>query len=170
MNDIQHHEYFMREALKEAQNALSCGEFPVGCVVVNDNRIIATGSRSGTAEGSTNEIDHAEMVALGRLDSLKKPLNRDGITIYSTMEPCLMCFGAILIHGIGNIVYAYEDVMGGGTCCDIGRLPQLYRNSKIRIVSNVLRNESLDLFKKFFSDPENEYWKGSLLAKYTLDQ
>ena len=169
-NTDKTHQYFMREALKEAQNALSFGEFPVGCVVVSGDRIVATGSRSGTAGGAINETDHAEMAALSRLDRLGDIPNRQGMTLYSTMEPCLMCFGAILIHGLGKVVYAYEDVMGGGTACDLNTLPELYRSIDIHIVSNILRNESLELFKKFFSDPKNGYWKGSLLAKYTLQQ
>jgi tRNA(adenine34) deaminase len=160
----------MRKALQAAQKALSFGEFPVGCIVVIDNRIVATGLRSGTAGGHTNETDHAEITALRQLDRLSDPLNREGTTIYSTLEPCLMCFGAILIHGIRNVVYAYEDVMGGATGCDLKGLPALYQNSKPHIVPGVLRNESLELFKTFFSDPDNQYWKGSLLARYTLEQ
>ena len=164
------HDFFMKAALKEAQKALSCNEFPVGCVLVSDNRIIATGSRTGTTGNSTNETDHAEMVVLRHLNELKDAPDYRGMTLYTTMEPCLMCFGAILIYGIGSIVYAYEDVMGGGTGCQVDNLPHLYKTSSIRIVSNVLRKESLELFKQFFSNPENEYWKGSLLARYTLEQ
>ena len=81
-----------------------------------------------------------------------------------------MCLGALILSGIGTVVYAYEDVMGGGTRCDLKRLTPLYQNHPISIVSNVLRRESLDLFKAYFKDPENAYWRGSLLARYTLDQ
>jgi tRNA(adenine34) deaminase len=162
------HEFFMREALKEAEKALLSNEFPVGCVVVNEDNIIATGSRMGTAGPAANELDHAEIVALGKLETLNR--NPSAMTLYTTMEPCLMCFGAILIHGIGQVVYAYEDAMGGGTGCTLATMPALYRNSKISIVSNVLRKESLALFKAFFSDPENTYWQNSLLADYTLSQ
>ena len=52
-----------------------------------------------------------------------------------------MCFGAILLSGIGKIVYAYEDVMGGGTCCDLTKLTPLYKNRKISIIPNILRKE-----------------------------
>ena len=162
------HEFFMRKALQEAQKALLSNEFPVGCVVVSQGNIIAKGSRKGTAGPVAGELDHAEIVALRKL----KDLNRSpsGMTLYTTMEPCLMCFGAILIHGVGQVVYAYEDVMGGGTGCALAKMPALYKNSKIAIISNVLRNESLELFKAFFSDPENRYWQNSLLAEYTLSQ
>jgi len=162
------HEFFMRKALQEAQKALLSNEFPVGCVVVREGNILAKGSRKGTSGPFAGELDHAEMVTLRKLKALNR--NPSGMTLYTTMEPCLMCFGAILIHGIGQVVYAYEDAMGGGTGCTLARMPALYRNSKISIVSNVLRKESLALFKAFFSAPENTYWQNSLLADYTLSQ
>jgi len=160
----------MRHALKEAQKALLSGEFPVGCVVVSGNRLIAAGSRVGTTGRIASELDHAEMVALRQLDALNEEIDPGGMTVYSTMEPCLMCFGAILINRIQKIVYAYEDVMGGATNCALAALPQLYQKNKISIISNVLREESLDLFKRFFSNPKNSYWKGSRLSEYTLEQ
>jgi tRNA(adenine34) deaminase len=86
------------------------------------------------------------------------------------MEPCLMCLGALLLNGIGEVVYAYEDVMGGGTGIDLAGLTPLYQDRKISIVPHILRQESLDLFRTFFKNPENSYWEGSLLAKYTLRQ
>ena len=164
------HEFFMHKALQEAQKALLSNEFPVGCVVVSDNRIIATGSRVGTAGPTANELDHAEMVALRQLNELNQGQAPSGMTLYVTMEPCLMCFGAILINRIEKIVYAYEDVMGGGTNCAIAEMPTLYKNSNISIIPNVLRNESLELFKAFFSEPNNTYWQKSPLAEYTLAQ
>ena len=162
------HEFFMTEALKAAEKALLSNEFPVGCVVVSGGTIIATGSRTGTKGLVANELDHAEIVALRKLETNDRPPS--GMTLYTTMEPCLMCLGAIVIHGIGQIVYAYEDAMGGGTGCSLAELPALYRNSKISIISNVLRKESLALFKAFFSNPDNRYWQNSLLAEYTLSQ
>jgi tRNA(adenine34) deaminase len=81
-----------------------------------------------------------------------------------------MCLGALILSGIGQVVYAYEDVMGGGTKCDLSKLTPLYRDHKISIVPNILRRQSLELFKAFFRNPENRYWQGSLLAQYTLNQ
>ena len=163
-------EQFMKLALKEAQKALSCGEFPVGCILVYQGQVIATGSRIGTAQGGKNEIDHAEMLALRQLSTANIDCAPAEITAYCTLEPCLMCFGASKIAGLGQIVFAYEDVMGGGTGCDLQSLPALYRKNDIEVIPGVLRAESLALFKTFFSNPANTYWKESLLERYTLSQ
>jgi tRNA(adenine34) deaminase len=164
------YEYFMQKALSQARNALSAGEFPVGCVVVREDRILTTGARKGTAGNIPNEIDHAEMIALKRLADLE--INRDNkkIILFTTLEPCLMCLGALILSGISEIVYAYEDIMGGGLSCDLKNLMPLYKNSRISVVPNILRKESLELFQAFFNNSENSYWQGSLLADYTLRQ
>ena len=164
------HEHFMTKALQQAEAALDAGEFPVGCVIVHQNRIIATGARVGSSGDCPNEVDHAEMLALRRLIDLKSSINFREVILYSTLEPCLMCFGALIISDIGQIVFAYEDAMGGGTQCDFTRLPPLYKDKQISVVPNILRPKSLQLLKAFFSNPENTYLKDSLLATYTLRQ
>jgi tRNA(adenine34) deaminase len=157
----------MEEALAEARQALGRGEFPVGCVIVQEGMIVATGSRQGTAGALISETDHAEIQALKMLERSAQ-VDYSRLTLYSTLEPCLMCFGAILISGIRHIVFAYEDVMGGGTRCDLGRMPPLYSSLPVNIVPHILRDKSLLLFKSFFSNPDNPYLKDSLLAAYTL--
>ncbi|MFW6297736.1 MAG: nucleoside deaminase [Desulfosalsimonas sp.] len=161
-------EKFMRAALKEAEAALEAGEFPVGCVIAGQAEIVAAGERRCSRGQKANEIDHAEIAAIKSLYDSGFSGNPEGLTLYSTMEPCLMCFGAILIAGIRRIVYGYEDVMGGGTKCILENLPPLYKEAEIRIVPHVLRNESRRLFYRFFSDPQNTYLQGTLLAEYTL--
>ncbi len=164
------YEYFMKKALNQARNALSAGEFPVGCVVVHEDRILTTGARKGTAGNIPNEIDHAEMIALKRLADLEIRRDNQRIALFTTLEPCLMCLGALILSGISEIVYAYEDVMGGGLSCDLKNLMPLYKNSRISFVPNILRRESIELFQAFFNNSENSYWQGSLLAEYTLKQ
>ncbi len=162
-------EYFMKKALEEANAALAAGEFPVGCVMVYDKKILVSGARKGTTGDCPNEVDHAEMIALRRLFHLGLKINLQGLTVFSTLEPCLMCFGALIISGIGRLVFAYEDAMGGGTRCDRAQLPPLYKKSRIEIRSGILRSESLELLKSYFSQTENTYLKNSFLAAYTLD-
>ena len=164
------YEYYMKKALEQAQTALDAGEFPVGCVLVHQNRILATGARKGSAGQFPNEIDHAEMIALKRLTDMAIAANSMKIVLFTTMEPCLMCLGAMMLSGISEVVYAYEDVMGGGTRCDLSKMTPLYKNNLINIVPHILREDSLNLFKTFFKNPENSYWQNSLLAEYTLQQ
>jgi len=164
-------EKFMKEALALAHDALAKGEFPVGCVMVYREKVLVTGARMGTTAGDgRNELDHAEMVALRRLIDLEEPVNHEEITVFCTMEPCLMCYAALMLAGVGKIVYAYEDVMGGGSAVERSRLKPLYKNSPIKVVPGVLRTESLNLFQAYFSNPTNRYWENSLLAEYTLAQ
>jgi len=162
--------YFMGQALVQAENALAHNEFPVGCVIVQHDRVIATGSRTGSSGPLPNEIDHAEMVALRQLSLHSETVAPETLRIFCTLEPCLMCFGAILLNGIYEVVYAYEDIMGGGTACPTDTLPPLYRDRTIRIVPHVEREASLNLFQAYFANPDNRYWHGSLLARYTLAQ
>ncbi len=159
---------YMEIAVVQAERALKEGDFPVGCVIVYDGDVVASGSRQNSAGSELNEIDHAEIIALKELSGSKKKINRGQALLFCTLEPCLMCYAAIILSGIGKIVYAYEDVMGGGTSCDLSNLPPLYANAEIEIVPNVLREKSLALFADFFKKPNNKYWKNSLLEKYTL--
>ena len=167
---IARYEYFMKKALALAETALAAGEFPVGCVMVHQERIVASGARKGTGADAGNEIDHAEMVALRNLTELRPSLDHREITVFCTLEPCLMCYAALILAGIGAIVFAYEDVMGGGTGCDLSRLKPLYKNSTIAVVPHLMRKESLKIFQTYFSNPAHRYWRGSLLAEYTLAQ
>ena len=171
---IQRHEHYMGQALTLAQQALDQDEFPVGCIVVYEGEVIARGERTGTRQQVPSELDHAEMIALRQLEntagSANVPIDRKKAILYSTLEPCLMCFGALLISGIGTIVYGYEDAMGGGTSCDRTQLPALYKDNGVRIVPHICRRQSLALFKDFFSRPHINYWQGSILAEYTLAQ
>jgi tRNA(adenine34) deaminase len=166
MNDAD----YMQEAICLAETALSENEFPVGCVIAYGNEILAKGSRKNSRGLCVNEIDHAEITALRQLSGQHKTVDKSRIRLYCTMEPCLMCLGAILVSGIRHIVYAYEDVMGGATSFDLSGLSPLYSRDPVQIVPHVLREKSLGLFKAFFKNPENDYWRNSLLARYTLEQ
>jgi len=164
------HEYHMDLALKQAQKALAAGEFPVGCLLVGNDGIVATGRRTHSLGRTANELDHAEIVALRALLAEHPDIDRSTITAYATMEPCLMCYASLILNGIHKIVYAYEDAMGGGTSIDLTALSPLYREMRVTVIPYIRRRESLALFKLFFDDPCNDYWRDSQLARYTLDQ
>lgn len=166
------YEYYMELALEQARKAFDKGEFPVGCVIVQDEKVIASGARQGTTQDKLvfSEIDHAEIRALKCLENSHIQFEPEKLVLFSTMEPCLMCFGAIILAGIKKIVYAYEDPMGGGTTCDLKKLPPLYQNCEIEIIPGILRQKSLNLFYYFFNKKDNLYWKNSYLEVYTLDR
>ena len=167
---MSYHETFMREALLEAREALTAREFPVGCVLVYEDEIVSRGRRINSRAPDDNEMDHAEILALRKLFVQYPQIERSNIVVYSTMEPCLMCYATLLLNGIRTIVYAYEDVMGGGTSLDLKKITPLYREMSVAVTPHILRRESLELFKIFFADPDNTYWQDSPLARYTLQQ
>ncbi len=162
-------ENFMAAALAQARQALAAGEFPVGCVLVAGGEIVADGRRAHSRE-AVNEIDHAEVLALRDLLNREPGTVPAGLTIYSTMEPCLMCYSTMLLNGVRRFVYAYEDAMGGGTGLELATLPPLYREMQVEVVPHLGRAESLALFKAYFANPETDYWRNSFLAEYTLSQ
>jgi len=165
---MNEHEQYMAVALDEARLALAEGEFPVGCVMVTDGRILARGRRRNSVEGCRNEIDHAEILTLRLLLAEQPSLDPATITVYSTLEPCLMCYSTMLLSGIRSFVWAYEDVMGGGANLPLYMLNTLYAGMRVHLLDRVLRSESLGLFQQFFQT--GTYWRDSLLARYTLAQ
>lgn len=161
-------ERYMDEALALARQSLAEGEFPVGCVMTAAGRVIAEGRRVHTQAGSCNEIDHAEILTLRGLVAEQPGLDLGTVTVYSTMEPCLMCYSTMLLSGIRDFVWAYEDVMGGGTNLPLTALNPLYAEMRVQLRGGVRRGESLRLFQQFFA--QGAYWQDSLLARYTLAQ
>ncbi len=164
------HEHFMRIALDEAKLALNAGEFPVGCVLVANGQVLARGCRQHSQGSQPFELDHAEIVALRDLEAHHPEADRTAITAYSTMEPCLMCLATLMLNNVTRIVYAFEDVMGGGAGLDRQGLAPLYRDKEVTLMPGVLRAESLALFQQFFRDPANRYWQESPLAQHVLSQ
>ena len=166
---MEGHEVFMRLAIKEARLAFEAGDFPVGCVIVQEGKVVATGRRQNSSAG-INELDHAEIVALRTLFEGNPQADASLLTVYSTMEPCLMCYATMLVNNISNIVYGYEDAMGGGTNLPLAVLAPLYSSRKVEITGSVLRPECLALFQQFFRAEASDYLQDTLLARYTLSQ
>lgn len=162
------HEQLMGLALDEARVALAAGEFPVGCVMAVDGQVVAKGRRRNSGEACRNEIDHAEILTLRELLAQQPKLDLATVTVYSTLEPCLMCYSTMLLSGIRNFVWAYEDVMGGGANLPLYMLNTLYAQMKVVLVDRIRREESLRLFQQFFQS--GSYWQDSLLARYTMAQ
>jgi tRNA(adenine34) deaminase len=143
----------MQLALAEARQALEAEEFPVGCIMTCGEEIVARGKRSNSRGEAANEMDHAEISALRNLLDNRPDIDPSKVTVYATMEPCLMCYVTMLLNGIRRFVYAYEDAMGGGTGLDLKSQKPLFREMAVEVIPHLCRDESL-----------------ALLEKYTLDQ
>lgn len=136
-------------ALDEAGDALAHGDVPVGAIVVRDGAVI--GSRHNERELTGDPTAHAEVLALRDAAATVGSWRLDGATIVVTLEPCLMCAGALLNSRIDRLVYGAAD-MKAGAClslynvCDDPRL-----NHRLDVVPGVLAEESAALLKAFFA-------------------
>lgn len=136
-------EYFMREALKEAKKAFDADEVPVGAVVVANNKII--GRAHNLTELLNDVTAHAEMQAItSAANSLGGKYLTD-CTIYITLEPCVMCAGALAWSQVSRVIYGASDEKRG-----FGLINQSVLHSKTKVIKGVLENECGDLLKQFF--------------------
>jgi tRNA(adenine34) deaminase len=145
------HERFMRIALQQAALALPDKLLPVGAVAVLDGEIIA---KSRKQDGDY-QLDHAEQLLIRGVPG---DLRRE-ITIYTTLEPCIMCLGTILHCGVKHIVFALEDPYGGATNTDPEFFPMRHRARFPEIVGGILREPARELFRQFCQKTDSSFWK-----------
>ena len=136
------HIYFMKKALEEAKYAFYKNEVPVGCVIVNENEIISRSSNM--VELLNDSTAHAELIAITSAQNSINNKNLDGCILYTTLEPCLMCHGAIYWSKINTIVYGASDEKRGFS------RHNLEIDRKINIVKGVMEEESRELLENFF--------------------
>jgi len=139
----------MREALKEAENSFSNEEVPVGAVVVKEGAIIGRGSNR--KEALNDPTAHAEIIAITAAANSIGDWRLEGCILYSTLEPCLMCAGAIIQARVSRVVYGAKDEKFGvfGSVIDIRDEKW---NWKFKVISGVLKEESAALLKEFFKE------------------
>ena len=138
-------EYFMRIALNEAEDAYAEEEIPVGAVVVLDGRVIAKGHN--LTETLKDVTAHAEMMAItGAANALGAKYLQD-CTLYVTLEPCLMCAGAIAHAQVKTLVFGASDPKRGYSVYTDGKFP-----SKAEIRKGVLEEECGEILKRFFAE------------------
>lgn len=144
----QDDERFMREALKEAAAAVSADEVPVGAVVVRDGRIIGRGHNQ--RERLADPTAHAEMIAITAAAGAVGDWRLVGCTMYVTLEPCVMCAGAIVLGRIERLVYGADEPKGGacGSLYTITSDPR--SNHQVAITRGVLVDECARLLRDFF--------------------
>jgi len=139
-------EHFMKEALKQAREAYEAGEVPVGAVVVWADKIIARGHNQ--VERLNDSTAHAEMIALTSAFNQLGSKYLPEATLYVTVEPCLMCCGAMYWSKINRIVYGAEDIKNGYRKVAQDRWPF---HPKAELQAGVLAEECGQLMKDFFA-------------------
>ncbi len=137
-------EYFMREALKEARYALEIGEVPVGAVVVSKNRII--GKAHNQTEKLNDATAHAEMLAITAASNYLGSKYLNECTLYVSLEPCVMCAGALHWVQLQRLVYGASDIQRGFSI--VGK-PLLH--PKTEITTGVMHREGKELLDTFFT-------------------
>lgn len=145
---IAEHERFMRLALCEALRSGSRGDVPVGAVVVASGQVLA---RAGNEkEWRQDPTAHAEMLALREAAAKLHTWRLTEVTVYSTMEPCFMCAGALLQARVARVVYAVDDPKWGaaGSVLDLLRAP--FVNHRVEVVRGVLAEEVAVALAEFF--------------------
>lgn len=146
-----HDERFMLLALEQAELALKNDWIPVGSVFVRDLHVVTHGRKTGINHPL---FDHAEHNGCYQaLWSREGPRNLSGFTVYTTLEPCLMCLSMLMTARVSRIVYALDDPYGGGGVLlkNPSVLPARFREERPAIEGGVLRAASKDLLKQFFS-------------------
>jgi tRNA(adenine34) deaminase len=140
--------YWMRTALREAEKACELKEVPIGCVIVQDNKIIGRGFNQ--REMLHDSTAHAEMIAISAACDMIKSWRLENTTLYVTMEPCPMCAGAIVLSRVPRLVFGVNDPKAGacGTIYNIVQDDRL--NHKVEVIGGVLEDESRTLIQDFF--------------------
>lgn len=141
-------EYFMREALAEAQLALEKEEIPIGCVIVKDGEIIGRGHNA--REDLQRAIMHAEMMAIEDANLREKSWRLLDCTLFVTIEPCVMCSGAIGLARIPRVIYGAKNQKFGaaGSLYDI--LTDERLNHRVEVETGILEEECAGIMQDFF--------------------
>ena len=140
--------YYMSLALKEARKAALIDEVPIGCVIVKDDKVI---SRSHNMRETKNDpCGHAEIIAIRKASKKLGDWQLINCKIYVTLEPCIMCAGAIIQSRIAGIYYGAKDFKGGALGSSINVLEAENINHKPQVVSGLLESECSQIIKEFF--------------------
>lgn len=142
-------EEYMQIALDEAKKGSLTGEIPIGAVVVSNGEVIATAHN--LKEKHRNSILHAEIIAMQQaMSKLNSPYLEEA-TLYVTIEPCIMCAGAMLKARLGKLVYGAPEPKGGGVQSMYTLLNDDRLNHKVEVISGVKKNECSSLMSNFFT-------------------
>ena len=143
-------EKYMRAALREAKKAYALDEVPIGCVIVQNDKIIARGYNRRNTDKNT--LAHAEITAINRASKKMGDWRLEDCTLYVTLEPCQMCAGAIVQSRITNVVMGCMNPKAGcgGSILNILEMPEF--NHQVKVTRGVLEEECSQMLKEFFKE------------------
>jgi tRNA(adenine34) deaminase len=139
----------MRQALALAEQSQAAGEVPVGAVVVLAGEVIGKGSNSPIA--ANDPTAHAEMLAIREACARIGNYRLEGATLYSTLEPCVMCAGALVAARVATLVFGARDLRFGGVRSKFRLADSDLLNHRLEIVEGVLAAECVRLLQDFFA-------------------
>ena len=139
---------YMKEALKEAELAELEDEVPIGCVIVKDDQIIARGHNQ--RDKSHNPLGHAETLAIQEAAEVLNDWQLVDCDLYVTIEPCLMCAGAIIQSRIKRVIYGAPDFKGGAFGSSLNVLDASNINHRPEVIKGVLEEECSTIIKDYF--------------------
>ena len=141
---------FMIEALQEARKAAALDEVPIGAIIVCEGKIIAWGYNQ--REQSGDPTAHAEIVAIRAAAEIRKHWRLAGTTLYTTLEPCPMCAGAMIQARIERLVYGAADPKAGAAGSLMNLVQDLRLNHRLEVTTGVLQEECGQLLRDFFRE------------------
>ncbi len=153
MDDI----FFMKEALKEAQKAYDEGEVPIGAVAVFKNQVIGRGHNQ--TERLQDPTAHAEMLAITAAANSLRSWRLKDVEVYCTVEPCVMCAGALVLARVKRIIFAARDEKFGGCGSVLNVVNEEQLNHQIEVTEGVLEGQSISLLKSFFAKKRKKQHK-----------
>src|ERR1700674_4037206 len=139
------HNLYMRQALALAEQAQAAGEVPVGAVIVLNGEVIGCGRNSPIA--ASDPTAHAEMLAIREACAHIGNYRLEGATLYSTLEPCVMCAGALVAARVGTLVFAARDLRFGGVRSKFRLADSELLNHRVDVVEGVCGAECLSIVK-----------------------
>ena len=147
-NNMDYKNRFMTQAIKEAKKALLIDEVPIGCVIVKDNKVIARGYNH--RESKQMVISHAEMEAIQKANKKLGSWRLVDCDIYVTLEPCIMCMGAIIQSRFAHVYYGASDFKGGAVESSINVLEAKNINHHPEVEGGILQEECSELISNYF--------------------
>lgn len=147
---MEQKEYYMKQALKEAEKAYKKLEVPVGAIIVKDEKIIARAHNQ--KETKTDTTKHAEIIAIQKASQKLKAWRLLDCEMYVTLEPCSMCAGALINSRIKKIYIGTSDVKTGAVGSVFNLLDDYTFNHKVEYEKGILRDECEKILSNFFKD------------------